>query len=96
MLVEVLSARPARRYIFRKTLIVFYLNYGQFFRVIIFISFEAVVVTVTAYFHFESETPKNNFQKYHETFQLSQKTLSVIYANHCSLHTIISVINRSY
>ena len=43
------------------------------------IYFEAVVVTVTAYFHFESEIPKKNVQKYHETFQLSQITLSVAY-----------------
>ena len=49
-------------------------------------------MTVTAYFHFESETPKNNFQKYHETFQLSQITLSVTYVNHCSLQTIVLVI----
>ena len=49
-------------------------------------------MTVTAYFHFESETPKNNFQKYHETFQSAQKTLSVTYVNHCSLQTIVSVI----
>ena len=72
-----------------------------FRHMIIFIYFEAVVVTVTAYFHFESETPKKNFQKYHETFQSSQKTLSVTYVNHCSLQTIVSVIgtvkkNRSY
>ena len=65
-----------------------------FRHMIIFIYFEAVVVTVTAYFHFESETPKKNFQKYHETFQLLQKTLSVTYVNHCSLQTIVSVIIR--
>ena len=63
-----------------------------FRHMIIFIYFEAVVVTVTAYFHFESETPKKNFQKYHETFQLLQKTLSVTCVNHCSLQTIVSVI----
>ena len=61
---------------------------------IIFIYFEAVVVTVTAYFHFESETPKKEFQKYHETFQLLQITLSVAYVVYCSLQTIVSLIAR--
>ena len=80
MFVEVLSARPPCCNIFRKTSIGF-----------LFIYFEAVVVTVTAYFHFESETPKKNFQKYHETFQLSQITLSVAYVIYCSLQTIVSL-----
>ena len=70
-----------------------------FRHMIIFIYFEAVVVTVTAYFHFESEIPKKNVQKYHETFQLSQITLSVAYVIYCSLQTIVSligIVNRSY
>ena len=66
----------------------------QLWSIFFFIYFEAVVVTVTAYFHFESETPKKNFQKYHETFQLSQITLSVAYVIYCSLQTIVSVIIR--
>ena len=83
MFVEVLSARPPCCNIFRKTIIGFLLE---------FIYFEAVVVTVTAYFHFESEIPKKNVQKYHETFQLSQITLSVAYVIYCSLQTIVSLI----
>ena len=84
MVVEVLNARPPCCKIFRKTLFGFLLE----LRSIFFIYFEAVVVTVTAYFHFESETPKKNVQKYHETFQLSQITLSVAYVIYCSSQTI--------